>query len=87
VTKAEHLLQAGQAPPTVDVPAELQHVWEWFWDLSEARAPGFSGPGALGYGEIAAWAALTGARPTAREIAALRAMDGAFLAEAARARG
>lgn len=57
-------------------PAALDYLWRWFIDL---RAAGKADE-PVGYGEIHAWRALTGARPTPWEVAALRALDNAWLA-------
>lgn len=67
-----------------EVPDAGEHLWAWFWQLSEARPEGFSGPGPLTFGEIAAWAGLTGARPHPWEVETIKAMDRAFLASVAK---
>jgi hypothetical protein len=66
------------------VPGAAAHLWGWFWQLSNARPEGFSSAGPLTFGEIAAWAGLTGARPQAWEVEALKAMDRAYLASVAK---
>lgn len=61
-------------------PSDAAHIWEWFWELNPGRPMGAMGdPGALTYSEIDAWARLTLAAPEAWEIAAIRAMDAAFV--------
>lgn len=62
--------------PNVDVPDEVEHVWAWFWELSARRR---SGPEALAFGDVAAWAELTGQQLLPVEIDMLMAMDDAYL--------
>lgn len=66
------------------VPDAAAHLWKWFWQLSEARPDGFSSAGPLTFGEIAAWAGLTGAAPQPWEVEALKAMDRVYLASVAK---
>lgn len=72
----------GVRPPELDpppVPAGLAHVWRWFGDLSTGRRLGAFGPAPLGWDDIAAWAALAGAKPTPADLDALRELDAAYL--------
>jgi hypothetical protein len=87
-TIRQHLLR--EAEQTGVVPADLQgliapegaeHVWLWFCQLEAVRTSNGYGPNPIAYGEIAAWAALTGNRPTRFEAACLRALDDVRLAE------
>lgn len=55
--------------------------------LDATRGSNGFGPNPITYSEIAAWRSLTGARPTEREVEALRAIDGAFLSEMAKRNG
>ena len=68
--------ELANAPP---MPAEMAHVWRWFCELHASRTHGQFGAFPIGYGEIAAWAALTGVSPKPYEVTALRAIDDAFL--------
>lgn len=62
-----------------ELPPEMAHVWRWFVQLHATRGHGQGGDFPITYGEMAAWAALTGARPTAYEALAIRAIDDAYL--------
>lgn len=66
--------------PAPNVPAAGEHIWDWFWSLHGGRRAGF-GPEPLAYSEIAAWCALTGARPMPDEVRIIKAMDAAYLDE------
>jgi hypothetical protein len=57
-----------------ELPALCRHVWEWFAELSRTRQAGF-GASPISYAEIAAWARLTGVKPAAWEVKAIRALD------------
>jgi hypothetical protein len=57
------------------VPAALQHVWEWFGELSSSRSGNGGGPNPLSFVEIEAWARLTGRLPAPREVQAIMALD------------
>jgi hypothetical protein len=56
------------------LPEEGAYLWHWFCEL--AAASKYDQP--VGYAELDAWVRLTGARPTPREVATLRALDGAW---------
>ena len=71
-----HLRFKQPIPPAPDLPACATHVWGWFWVLSAQR---HSGPEAISYAEIEAWARLTGVSPTPHEVALLMAMDIAWM--------
>jgi hypothetical protein len=61
-------------PPDVE-----SYLLDWFWELSAVRSAGFSGPNAISYSEISSWIALTGNGVSPDDVAALRAMDAAYL--------
>ncbi len=64
-----------------------EHVWAWFLELHAARgggAGGLTGPVPIGYRDIADWAALAGVALQPWEVAALRAVDAAWLEWAGR---
>ncbi len=67
-----------------DVPGAASHVWAWFWELDGTRSAGM-GLSPIGFGEIAAWAGLTGEIIRPWEVRALRAMDAERLAATAEA--
>jgi hypothetical protein len=60
-------------------PYEVEHLWHWFCDLSAVRTGSGFGANPIGYGEIEAWARLTGNDPTPWEVSVLRRMDIAAL--------
>ena len=64
--------------PEAEVPEAGYALWDWFWDLRSAQAPGFSGPAPLSNLEILAWVQLTGNLLRREEIAVLKAMDGRY---------
>lgn len=68
----------GQPSPSVEVPPLGQHVWEWFWTLSNRRR---TGPEALSFAEIGEWQRLTGTAVLPEEVEMLMQMDDAYLAE------
>lgn len=72
-----------QALRLPDPPAALDHVWDWFWELHMARSGSGLGANPISYGEIAAWAALTGRSPGPREVRGIVALDQAFFTEMA----
>lgn len=79
MTKADHLRAAGRKVPEPDVPVAGQYLWEWFWELHSGRSYGFAA-NPITYAEIALWASLLGAEPTAAEVRVIKAMDIAFMA-------
>lgn len=52
----------------------------WLWDAFAALHRARSGPGPIAYGEIAAWAGLTGWPIGSHHVEVLAAMDAAWLA-------
>lgn len=75
----------GQPPPALLAPKELPecaaYLWRWFIELSCARSYSEAGPLPISHAEMLAWARLTRNDPDAWEIAALREIDRAYLAE------
>lgn len=67
--------QAHKTPDPPDLPEEVEHVWQWFWELSAQRQ---SGPEPISWEGISRWAGLKGNSPTSEEIDMILAMDGAF---------
>ena len=57
-----------ECPP---LPAAAAHIWGWFCELSRC-------PGGIGYVEIAAWAQLTGTRPSQFEVECLMRLSAAM---------
>ncbi|OGU13875.1 MAG: hypothetical protein A2076_13185 [Geobacteraceae bacterium GWC2_53_11] len=52
----------------------LQHIWNWFHQLSNTRGGGF-GPAPITFQEIAAWAGLMQTEPTPWEIEQIIRLD------------
>lgn len=77
-TRRQRNARFGQPSPENDIPDAVEHVWEWFWDLSARRK---SGPEALTYAEVGEWQRLTGTAIRPEEVEMLMKMDDAFLAE------
>ena len=61
----------------LDVPPEVSHLWGWFWQLDQTRQSSGFGGLPITYGEISAWARLTGQQPRPWEVAGLIEMDAA----------
>lgn len=80
-TRRERNARFGQPSPTLAVPHLGQHVWDWFWVLSNRRR---SGPEALSFAEIGEWQRLTGTAALPEEVEMLMQMDDAYLAEVRR---
>jgi hypothetical protein len=66
-----------------EIPAALEHLWQWFCELSGSRSGNGGGPNPIAYSDIAAWAALTGRLPAPRDVHAIVALDQAFFTELA----
>ena len=64
-----------------ELPAACAYVWTWFLELHQARSFHQFGSNPIGYAELQAWAGLTGRRLQPWEVAALRALDRAWLTE------
>lgn len=81
--------QTGEIPQelaearSVECPEQAVAVWGWFLDLHRSRGSGF-GPEALSHREIAAWAALAEVQLEQWELRALRALDSAWMDQAAK---
>jgi hypothetical protein len=82
-TKREHLenieKQTGrQQIPEFEIPIEGEHIWNWFWQLSNRRSQGF-GVSPITFSEIKSW--LEVRKPIIHdwEIEILTKMDEAFL--------
>lgn len=75
--------ELAEAP---ELPALAAHVWDDFLDLHRARGSNGFGPAALRWGDMAAWAQVTGARLLPWEVGAIRALDAAYLGSLAKAK-
>ncbi len=61
------------------VPEAGRLLWRWFTDLSGTRTYHQAGPNPITYGEIKAYAALTGQPLRAEDVAAIRRLDDAWI--------
>lgn len=61
------------------MPLELEYIWNWFLELSSGRTSSGFGPNPLTFPDIAAWARLTRAYPTAAEVKTLLVLDRMWL--------
>ncbi len=75
----EKLVKMGRKPQSEldgpPLPRELGYLWEWFGELQRTRQMHQHGMQALTYGEIAAWAELTGREPLPHEVTTLLDVD------------
>lgn len=79
--------QTRETPPELigpDLPEGAAHVLGWFGELNRTRSNNGFGPNPIGYQDIASWSQLTGTRPGTMEVDWIMALDGAFLALAAK---
>ncbi len=82
-TRRQYNAKFGQAEKNqpVIIPPQTRHVWNWFWQLSNRRN---SGPEALSYAEVQAWAQMMHIPIRPDEVAMLVAMDDAYVQEVRR---
>lgn len=83
-TVREKLEFIGRAEDGPALPWAAAHVWEWFSELNTARHGTGFGVNPISWAELSAWSALTGRTLRPWEVRALRAVDGAYMAEMAR---
>lgn len=80
VTRSEYNAAFGYpSPDPPEIPDEVSHVWEWWWQLNARRMPGFDSVAPLTYSDIYHWSVLTRTQVTPTEIAMLIKMDDAWL--------
>jgi len=83
-TERDHLLAAqrqGAIIPELEspeLPDWLLYLWGWFIELHQGRQSGF-GASPLAWGDIWAWATLTGRSPTPWEVHCIRVIDAAWV--------
>lgn len=68
-------------------PKGLEHVWNWFCELDQARTGSGFGVNAISWVEIEAWARLSEIRLTVFERQALRGIDLEYLRVATEKKG
>ena len=56
----------------------MQHIWQWFLQLSATRGGGF-GPAPVTFQDLLAWATLMQTEPTPWEIEQIMMIDGVWL--------
>jgi hypothetical protein len=62
----------------VELPPELEHVWNWFIELSNSRPAGFSGLEPISFPLIESWMRTTGVAPTRFEVNTIRLIDDVY---------
>lgn len=62
-----------------ETPAALEHVWAWFWELSQARTQSANGPNPISYSEIKNWSELTRTEIRPIEIEVIRRLDSTYM--------
>lgn len=60
------------------MPAALEHLWEWFCELSASRSGNGGGPNPIAFTEIEAWIRLTGRAVQPRDVRAILRIDQAY---------
>lgn len=86
-TLRDHLLaayrQSGIMPQELadapTCPQSASHVWMWFLELSATRQTSGFSVSPISYGEVEAWASLTGTITEPWEVTAIRAIDLEFV--------
>ena len=76
--------QTGKTPALlepIEIPETARYLWGWFSELAGGRQYSEMGPMTLTYNEIKAWSDLTQAHPSAWEVATIKEIDSAYLAE------
>lgn len=63
----------------VRVPEAGRVLWQWFLDLHRARSFHGAGPNPINFGEIHAYAMLAGLPLRPEDVAAIRAVDDAWI--------
>lgn len=75
--------QTGIVAPELDnlpvVPEGVEHVWQWFIDLSRAREVGFEDVQVIAWRDMWAYFDLMGIAPERWEVRAIRALDDLYL--------
>ena len=61
------------------IPACLQHIWEWFWELRRTAGSGFATPNPITFTEIYNWAKLKGIMIYPFEVEIIKRLDDVFI--------
>lgn len=75
-TRRQRNERFGIQSPALDIPGQVLHVWEWFWQLSGRR---HSGPEALTFADVGEWSRLLRIDLLPEEVQMLMAMDDQYL--------
>jgi hypothetical protein len=86
-SRRAHLRQvektSGKTPEELlenpELPEPVKHVWEWWYELHNARSAGGMGQSPITYLDIQAWAKMSRQEPTPWEVQALREMDKVYM--------
>jgi hypothetical protein len=86
VTKRDHLKsvarQTKRQPKALlprPFPHNIQYLWKWFRELSDARGYSSLGPHRIGYLDIVAWCWLFGTKPEPWELRAILQLDAEWM--------
>jgi hypothetical protein len=94
VSKREHLMQVINSSPEdsksyesaleqleniSEIPFYIEHIWIWFWQISNGRSAGMSGPNALTWQDIKAWKDLLQVQIRPVEVEIIYEIDRAYL--------
>lgn len=74
----ERFGRADEVPEPPHVPECVEHVVQWFFELSARRIPAAAGIAPLLFETVEAWIRLTGTIVTSDEVGMLMAMDTAY---------
>jgi len=93
-SKRQHLLKVVEEAPegselyesalaeldeSPTIPFYLEHIWEWFWQISRGRSGGLSGPNPLTWQDIKSWKDLLEIQIRPIEIEILYEIDSVYL--------
>lgn len=62
-----------------EIPACLEHVWQWFWFLHSTRSSGMNGPLPISYLEINSWQETTHTPIRPFEVNIIKQLDATYL--------
>jgi hypothetical protein len=62
-----------------EIPACVEHIWQYFWELHNRRWAGMNGPLPLSFTEISSWIRLTGKIVRKYEIDIILQLDSAYM--------
>lgn len=65
-------------PEAPEIPDQVEHVWNWFWEISGQRSSGMADAEPIAWRDISEWSRLTGNSLHPEELRMLIEMDAAF---------